>query len=195
MTSIAIDGTSYSALRDKVTIITGAASGIGYATAKLFASQGAKVVVADVSPPLECIPGSVFANCDVTNWSNVLAAFDLAISRFGEVHILVANAGVGEITDLFKDEYDSSGKLKEPDYRILDINLKGVMNCVKAAVSHFRSTERGGKIIMLASTAGYMAETGLPIYSSAKHGVSNFLFLSLNNDGDDNILNTFSHNR
>jgi NAD(P)-dependent dehydrogenase (short-subunit alcohol dehydrogenase family) len=176
MTTLNISPSDLSALANKVAIITGGGSGIGLATALLFAQHGAHVVVADLSPPITPVPASTFAKCDVTVWADILSAFSVAVEKFGAIDILVANAGVGEIDgDIFRDEYDAAGQLKQPTYRTAEINLIGVMSCVKVAVSHFRKQGRGGQIVMTASTAGYMSEPGVPIYSAAKHGVVGFM--------------------
>ena len=176
MTSLRISPSDLSSLTGKVAIITGGGSGIGLATAQLFAEYGAHIVVADLKPPVTPVPSSIFAKCDVTVWADILSAFSLALEKFGVVDILVANAGVGEIDgDIFRDEYDGAGQLQPPTYKTIDINLIGVMSCVKAAVSHFRKQGRGGRVVMTASTAGYMSEPGVPIYSATKHGVVGFM--------------------
>lgn len=171
MTSLNIDASSFSALSGKVAVVTGGSSGIGLATSLLFASHGAKVVVADLNPPTEHVPSSIFAKCDVTSWPTILSTFDTAVKHFGRVDILIANAGIGESEDIFQDDYDADGKLKEPKWLTLDIDIGGVLNCVKVAVSQFRKQGGGGRIVMTASTAGYMSEPGVPVYSAAKHAV------------------------
>jgi NAD(P)-dependent dehydrogenase (short-subunit alcohol dehydrogenase family) len=172
MASLNIDTSIFHGLRGKVAFISGGSSGIGLETAILFASNGAKVVICDVQEPLKTVPGSVFSKCDVAVWADLLAAFDNAVNTFGAVDILVANAGVGERQDYFLDELDNEGKLMEPSYTIIDVNLKGVLNSVKIAMSHFRSRNSGGRIVMVTSTAGYMSEMHLPVYSATKHAVS-----------------------
>ena len=176
MTALNISPSDLSLLANKVAVVTGGGAGIGLATAQLFAEHGAHVIVADLQPPASPVPSSIFAKCDVTVWVDILAAFAVAVENFGGVDILVANAGVGEIDgDIFRDEYDDAGQLKPSTYKIVDINLIGVMSCVKVAVSHFRKQGRGGRIVMTASTAGYMSEPGVPIYSATKHGVVGFM--------------------
>jgi len=176
MTTLNLDPSAITSLSGKVAIVTGGAAGIGLATSHLFASKGAHVVVADLRPPVDSVPNSIFAKCDVTVWSDILSTFDAAVKEFGRVDILIANAGVSETDgDIFVDEYDAQGKLKQPAYKVLDINLKGVIDCVKVAVSHFRKQGNGGRIVMTASTAGYMSEPGVPVYSATKHGVVGFM--------------------
>ena len=151
MTSFNISPSDLSSLAGKVAIITGGGLGIGLATTQLFAEHGAHIVVADIKPPVTAIS------------SDILSAFSLGVEKFGGVDILVANAGVGEIDgDIFGDEYDDAGLLKQPTYRTAEINLISVMSCVKVAVSHFRKQGRRGRIVMTASTAGYMSESMCP---------------------------------
>ena len=172
MTTLTIDPSTLK-LSGKVAIITGGSSGIGLATSQLFASLGARVVVADLRSPLVEVPGSIFAKCDVTNWPSILSTLDEAVKAFGHIDIVIANAGVSETDgDIFVDEFDEHGVLKQPLYKVVDINLKGVMDTVKVAVSHFKRQGSGGRIVMTASTAGYMSEPGVPVYSATKHGVS-----------------------
>lgn len=174
MSRMNFDVESFPGLCGKVAIITGGSSGIGLATARLFAAQGAKVIIGDMCEPLEAVPdGTVFVRCDVTRWEDQLALFDAAVARHGVVDIVVANAGIGLREDFFVDDVDAdTGRLRAPSWRAIDVNLKGVLNSVKLALSHFQKDGRGGRIVLTASTAGYMGETGVPEYSAAKHGVS-----------------------
>jgi NAD(P)-dependent dehydrogenase (short-subunit alcohol dehydrogenase family) len=162
-------------LTGKSIVIAGGFCGIGLAASKLFPSHGAFVTIADLSPPSEPVPNSTFACCDVASSETILAAFKILVQKHRTVDVLIANASVGEVEDFFLDVLDDEGKLKQPKYRVLDINLKGVLDCVKVAIHYMRQQERGGAIVMTTSTAGYVGEKGLPTYLAAKHGVTIFL--------------------
>jgi short chain dehydrogenase len=105
MTSLKISSSDPPSLANKVAIITGGGSGIGLATARIFAEHGTHVVIAELKPPVTSVSSSTFAKCDVTIWANILSAFSLAVEKFGAIDILIANASVSEIdSDLFRDE-------------------------------------------------------------------------------------------
>ena len=174
-TTFQINPASFTGLSGTVAIITGGSSGIGLATSQLFAQHGAHVVIADLKPPKDAVPNSVFSECDVTQWGTILATFEVAVKAFGRIDILIANAGVSELVDMFQDELDEGGLLKEPRYPALEINLRGVLHCVKIAVHYFKKQGTGGRIVMTASTAGYMGEPGVPVYSASKHGVVGYM--------------------
>jgi NAD(P)-dependent dehydrogenase (short-subunit alcohol dehydrogenase family) len=98
--------------------------------------------------------------------------YEIAVQKHRTVNVLIANAGVGEVEDFFLDMLDDTGKLKQPKHTVLDINLKGVLDCVKVAIHYMRQQEWGGAIVMTTSTACYVGEKGLPAYSAAKHGAT-----------------------
>ncbi|KAI6674689.1 hypothetical protein NL676_002595 [Syzygium grande] len=115
-------------LEGKVALITGAASGIGKATAAKFVTHGAKVVIADIQHQLgqetaeQLGPDAVFIPCDVTKESDISNAVDFAVSRFNQLDIMYNNAGVAcgtppSITDLDLDVFD----------RVMGINVRGVV--------------------------------------------------------------------
>jgi len=156
-------------LDGKVAIITGGARGMGGATSRLFAAEGAKVVIADVldkegAALAEELKGSaIFQHHDVTDeasWSSVVAK---AIATFGKVDILVNNAGIL----LFKTLLDTS----KADYeRVLGVNLMGAFLGIKAVAPHM--IERGkGSIVNVSSTDGMKGANGLGAYSSSKWGL------------------------
>jgi 3-oxoacyl-[acyl-carrier protein] reductase len=162
-------------LRDKVAIITGAASGIGRATAILFAQEGAKVVVADVNDEggketvsiiREQGGEAIFVHTDVTNFDESAELIKVTLQEFEELQILVNNAGTtrdGLIIKMSEDDWDF----------VLDTNLKSTFNCSRAAVRHMLR-RRYGRIINIASVSGIMGNAGQTNYSSSKAGQIGF---------------------
>jgi len=156
-------------LDGKVAIITGGARGMGGATSRLFAAEGAKVVIADVldkegAALAEELKGSaIFQHHDVSDeasWSSVMAK---ALAAFGKVDVLVNNAGVL----LFKTILDTS----KADYeRVLGVNLMGAFLGIKAVAPHM--IERGsGSIVNVSSVDGMKGANSLGAYCSSKWGV------------------------
>lgn len=85
---------------------------------------------------------------------------------------MFVNAGVAEHGEqFFTDEMDGEGKLKEPDRRVLGIDLDAACDTTKLAIHYLRKNNaEGGQIVLTASLAGYLASAGAPLYSAAKHG-------------------------
>ncbi|KAI1041841.1 hypothetical protein LB505_008320 [Fusarium chuoi] len=107
--------------------------------------------------------------------------FRKATERFGQVDIVVANAGIMERKDTFAlDEVDEHGELMESNeaFRVIDINLKGTLNTLRLAM-HYMSKPRvdgdAGSIVLIASTSGYFGGTGVGAYVASKHGVIGLL--------------------
>jgi NAD(P)-dependent dehydrogenase (short-subunit alcohol dehydrogenase family) len=157
-------------LDDKVGIITGAASGIGAATARLLAQHGAKLVLTDVDDgagsALAEEVGGIYLHHDVTeeaDWPAVIAAAE----RLGRLDILVANAGIGIIRNVVD--------MSLADWRRqMAINVDGVFLSVKYCVPAMRKAGNGGSIIMLSSVAGLRGSAGLAGYSASKGAVRLF---------------------
>jgi NAD(P)-dependent dehydrogenase (short-subunit alcohol dehydrogenase family) len=157
-------------LDGKVAVITGAASGIGAAAARLFHAEGASVVITDMQTgPGEAVARELgararFARCDVTSEADIAAAVDLAVAEFGGLDIMVNNAGivgaVGPIKDTPLDDWN----------RTLAILLTGVFLGIKHA-ARVMVPQRRGSILSIASTAGVMGGLGPHAYTAAKHGV------------------------
>ncbi|MEM2984447.1 MAG: SDR family oxidoreductase [Candidatus Jordarchaeaceae archaeon] len=159
-------------LKGKVAIVTGAGSGIGEATAKLFAKEGAKVVVADIEPNLgrkvvEQIQKkggtAVQVVVDVSKADQAKGMIDKCMSTFGKLDVLFNNAGIeGPEGPLWENE--------EEDWnRVIDVNLKSIFLCCKYAVPQMMRT--GGSIINTASELGLVGTTSHPAYSASKGGV------------------------
>ena len=162
--------------KEKVAIITGGASGIGLATAKLLATKGARVVIADqqaeagaaVADEIEAGGGQArFVHTGVTKGQELMRMLDFAVEQFGRVDIVHNNAGVGEGGDLFDPGWTGWE-------RTLAIDLSAVIRGTKLAVQLFREQGGGGVIINTASMAGLLPQANSPIYTTAKAGVIHF---------------------
>lgn len=155
----------------KVALVTGAASGIGRATAVAFAASGASVVVADVDATrgeetvaLARAAGgrAVFQRCDVSNSTEVDALVARAVSEYGRLDFAHNNAG---INSLAVDEWES----KHWD-RSVGVNLTGVMLCMRAEAA-MMLTQGKGAIVNTASINGLVGNASQPAYTATKHAV------------------------
>ncbi|GMU77987.1 MAG: dehydrogenase [Acidimicrobiia bacterium] len=168
--------TSAGRLQDKSVVITGAGSGVGRASALLFAQHGARVVVADVRDDwatetvrlvTESGGSAVGCHCDVTIEDEVAAAVATAAEQFGRLDVMFNNAGVTGVK-LGASFEDST----EADYRRLtDINFGGVFHGCKHAVTRFKAQGDGGVIVNTGSIAG-MVGFGSVVYGATKGAVN-----------------------
>jgi NAD(P)-dependent dehydrogenase (short-subunit alcohol dehydrogenase family) len=157
----------------KVAFVTGAASGIGRATAVAFARAGASVAVADVAQEeneqtarlIEASGGRVLAlSCDVTRSQDVKAALDETIGTFGRLDFAFNNAGVEQPVKALADVTEQEWS------RILDVSLRGVFVCMKHEIP-LMLNHGGGAIVNTSSGAGVKGFKGQAAYAAAKHGV------------------------
>lgn len=159
-------------LEGKVALVTGAASGIGRASAQLFASEGARVVVADRAPEIALtaqtikkMGGEAIAlQIDVSAEKEIAGAVDTAAKEFGTLDVLFANAGIGGGLKPFL-ELDAADWIQ-----VLQVNLVGVFLALKHAARIMEPKEKGS-IICTASVAGLRSGAGGAPYSSSKAGV------------------------
>ncbi len=161
-------------LSGKSVIITGAGSGIGRAAAMVFAREGARVMVADVSEDggMETVSmisreggEAKFHRCDVARAAEVDELVAAAVKSWGRLDCAFNNAGVAgslkRTADYDEDEFD----------RLIRINLKGVWLCMRAEIRQFLAQRSPGAIVNTASAAGLVASHSMPAYTAAKHGV------------------------
>ncbi|WP_435190041.1 SDR family oxidoreductase [Streptomyces sp. bgisy126] len=161
----------------KTAFVTGAAGGIGRATALAFARAGARVALADLSGDglhetarlIEADGGEALVlTCDVTSEEDVQAAVDRTVERFGSLDAAFNNAGVEQpvqvAADTAKDDWD----------RILGVSLTGVFLCTRAQIRQMLRQENGGAIVNVSSGAGVKGFKGQAAYAAAKHGIIGF---------------------
>ncbi len=158
-------------LQNKVALVTGAASGIGRATALKFAQEGARVGLLDVKPDVldeataevDAVgPGAIALRADVRDPDGMAAAVDQLMERWGRLDILFANAGINgvwaPVADITPDEYDQT----------MDINLKGTFLSITASLPALR--RQGGSIVITSSVNGtrIFSNSGGSVYAASK---------------------------
>ena len=165
-----------------VAIVTGAADGIGAATARRFVAEGAKVVLADRNPAVAGTAaeiGGVACRVDVTEPGTGERLAQAALSAWGRLDILVNNAGIGGSRRL----EDSDDALID---RFIDTNLKAVLRVTRDVVPHL--ARPGGRIVNISSTLGLAGWPGTTAYAVAKAGIAQFTRQLAGELGPDGIL-------
>src|SRR5918998_3745475 len=159
-------------IQDKIVVITGASSGMGEATARPLAQQGAKVVLgARRAERLEALVNGIKSadgealavTTDVTNRADVAKLVDTAVEIFGRVDVLINNAGIMPLSPLETLKVDEWEQM-------IDVNIKGVLYGIAAALPHMKA-QKSGHIITTASVAGHKLFGGSAVYSATKFGV------------------------
>ena len=164
-------------LKDKVAIITGAASGFGAEIARIYAREGAKVVIADLNEAgAQAVaagigPAAVGIKCDVTKRAEIDRAVKTAVDQFGTVDIVVNNAGYTHKNQPFLNVDEASFD------RCFDVNVKAIYHMINAVVPLMRA-KKSGVILNVGSTAGIRPRPGLSWYNASK-GAANLLTKSL----------------
>ena len=162
-------------IKDKVAIITGASSGIGYATALALSKAGAKVAIgarridklADLENKIKENNGEVFSQkLDVTKNDECVSFVNNVLEKWGSVDILVNNAGLMPLSfvkNLKIDEWD----------QMIDVNIKGVLYCTGAVVTHMLE-KKSGHIVNISSVAGRIVFPAGSVYCATKHAITAF---------------------
>jgi 3-oxoacyl-[acyl-carrier protein] reductase len=158
-------------MKDKVVIVTGAAAGIGLATARRFAREGCRVASWDVQDG-EAQPGGLFRKVDVTSAESVEAAVAEIVRLWGGVYVLVNNAGILRDAQLikYKDGAVASMMSDEQFEAVIRVNLKGVFICTRAVAPHMIAGG-GGVILNASSVVGLYGNFGQTNYVASKSGV------------------------
>jgi len=159
-------------LKNEVTIVTGAGSGIGKETALLFAKEGAKVVVADINEKngMETVEEikrnggeGLFIKLDASSREHTKQMVKETLEKYGRIDVLISNAGIVQdalLTKMTEEQWD----------RVIDVNLKGSFNCIQA-VADTMIQQGKGVIINTSSVVGLYGNIGQVNYSAAKAGL------------------------
>jgi len=159
-------------IKGKVVVITGASSGLGEATARLLSAQGASVVLGarrierlrSLADELTGSGGKALAVAtDVTHCDQVKKLVDAAVQTYGRIDVMINNAGLMPSSPL--------ERLKIEDWdRMIDVNIKGVLYGIAAALPYMKQ-QKAGHIINVSSVAGHKVRAGGAVYAATKHAV------------------------
>lgn len=157
-----------------VALVTGAASGIGSATAEAFAGAGYRIVIADLDEKrgreaaLRCgreATQSIFIHCDVSDEASVQDLICEIVSSFGRLDAAFNNAGI-------EGDQALTGDCTTRNFdRVIAVNLRGVFLCMREELRLMARQESGGAIVNCSSVAGLVGLAGIPAYAASKHGV------------------------
>ena len=159
-------------IKDKIVVVTGASSGLGEATARLLTAQGATVVLGarradrlqSLAKDIEARGGMALAVAtDVTQPEQVKALVDSAVRTYGRIDVMINNAGLmpqAPLERLKVDEWD----------RMIDVNIKGVLYGIAAALPHMQR-QKAGHFINVSSVAGHRVGPGFAVYAATKYAV------------------------
>jgi NADP-dependent 3-hydroxy acid dehydrogenase YdfG len=162
-------------LENKVAIVTGASSGIGYATSLTLSKAGVRVAIGarrtdrlqELEKQIIKNNGEVFTQkLDVTSKSDCDSIVNAVVKKWGKVDILINNAGLMPLS------YFKNGKVEEWE-QMIDVNIKGVLYCTSAVIPYMLD-EKSGHIVNISSIAGRIVFAGGSVYCATKHAITAF---------------------
>jgi NAD(P)-dependent dehydrogenase (short-subunit alcohol dehydrogenase family) len=178
-------------LHDRVSIVTGAGSGIGKAIARLFSTVGARVIVADINADAAQAvadelnasrPGKAIAlTCDISSEASVIALFDAATRSFGNLNVLVNNAGIYPKTSFLETSVEKWD-------RVQSVNLRGTFLCMREGIKRMQAGGKGGSIVNISSVGSrhtVIRDNG--DYGASKAGVNSLTTTAAYEFADDQI--------
>ena len=180
-------------VQNKVVIVTGASMGIGAATAQVFAEAGAKLVLAArsadklaaVAQRMPAQAETLVVPTDMTDQAQVQALIDQAYDRFGQIDILINNAGqaaAGAVATVNPDHYR----------QIIELNLLGPLHAMQAVIPKMKA-QGGGVIVNISSSVSKMAIPGIGAYASTKYALNGLSLTARNELAPDNIRVVLFH--
>lgn len=167
----------------KTALVTGGGSGISLAFALRLLESGCNVLVADLalSPEAQALekyttgPKAVFQKTDVTDWSQLDAAFKTALDIFGSIDIVCPGAGLSEPPSANFWAFKSSVDAAASSYKVLEINLHHPIRCTQLALDTFTRLNTKGSVVMISSAAAQQPGYAIPLYAASKAGINNFV--------------------
>ncbi|KAJ5782314.1 hypothetical protein N7457_004088 [Penicillium paradoxum] len=215
MAEVHVDPAVFAKSAGKTVLITGAARGIGAATAIFFNDHGANVILADlphlqdsaeevINKQIQFPERAIFVAADIVNWAQLTACFEAAISKFGNLDIVVANAGIMESKTVLDLDVDEDGHLLENEEagRVIDVNIKGTLNSNLSFYTFLQFPDHGHtnkhetalrlglhymksppntepkpnkSILLVGSTSSYFGGTAVTAYIASKHAMLGLL--------------------
>ncbi|KAE8380096.1 hypothetical protein BDV26DRAFT_257981 [Aspergillus bertholletiae] len=182
-------------ISNKVAIVTGAARGIGFATANLLARHGARVVLVDLQEDAlksaaEAIGSqATYKTCDVSDWDQQIDLFQWVLDTVGPIEVVVCNAAInpeiallqtqdperhaqlnGQARYNYLADETKEGRLQRPSTQLFDVNINSVVFGLKLAIHHMKQ-RGGGRIVVTGSAGSYLPVPSQPLYTASKHAV------------------------